>query len=300
MIFKELTDPIHDIHILSTFLSNPNIPSHLKSNIEWEIKKIKAGYKAQSEAAYNINFHLKDSLNFIVLHDLRIVHNGRTAQIDQLLINRCMEFYVCETKNFSEGISFNDNLEFTSFFNNKPQGISSPIEQNNNHITVLHSLFKDKIITSPKRLGFDIPGRYHNIILISNNARITRAANTKIDPVNILKNDQFITFLKDEKRIIASDILKLVSSNTIYQISEKLLSLHTPIQFDWIKKFQLETYLSHNNSTSLPITKKEPNNKSFCCAVCHTPLDNSVLFWCRKNKAKFNNQLLCRLHQYNH
>ena len=43
-----------------------------------------------------------------VIHDLRIECEGRVAQIDHLLIGRFLDIWVCETKNFSEGIAINE------------------------------------------------------------------------------------------------------------------------------------------------------------------------------------------------
>lgn len=47
-------------------------PSEKKAKIEQELRNIRAGLKAEQEAAYLIDFHLKDSKNTLVIHDLRI------------------------------------------------------------------------------------------------------------------------------------------------------------------------------------------------------------------------------------
>jgi hypothetical protein len=43
---------------------------------------------------------------------LRLEHNGRTAQIDHLLINRWMECYVLESKHFNAGLKITEDGEF--------------------------------------------------------------------------------------------------------------------------------------------------------------------------------------------
>ncbi len=60
------------------------------------------------KAAYEIDFHHKASRNWAVIHDLRLEYRGRVAQIDHLLINRWLEFWVCESKHFSEGVAINE------------------------------------------------------------------------------------------------------------------------------------------------------------------------------------------------
>jgi hypothetical protein len=67
----------------------------------------------------------------------RIECDGRVAQIDHLLINRVLEFYVCESKRFGEGIAINDQGEFTAFYNGRACGVPSPLGQNRRHIAVL-------------------------------------------------------------------------------------------------------------------------------------------------------------------
>lgn len=78
----------------------------------------------------------------MVLHDLRIEEAGRTAQIDQLLVNRFLEFYVLESKSFGNGIAINEQGEFTTWIGNRPVGTASPIEQNRRHIDVLDDLLR--------------------------------------------------------------------------------------------------------------------------------------------------------------
>ena len=96
-----------------------------------------AGAEAERDAAYLIDFDYKDHPGWAVIHDLRIEADGRTAQIDHLLISRCFEFYVLESKSFRSGFSVNDHGDFIRWGSGKPEGIPSPIEQNRRHISVL-------------------------------------------------------------------------------------------------------------------------------------------------------------------
>ena len=56
-----------------------------------------------------------------------------------------------ETKHFSEGVSINEQGEFSIWFAGKPRGIPSPLEQNDRHIAVLQDVFKT--LDMPTRLG---------------------------------------------------------------------------------------------------------------------------------------------------
>ena len=66
----------------------------------------------------------------MIIHDFRIECDGRTAQIDHLIINRFLDIWVCESKHFSEGITINEHGECSAFYDSKPYGVPSPIEQN--------------------------------------------------------------------------------------------------------------------------------------------------------------------------
>ncbi len=69
----------------------------------------KAGINGEKGSAYLLDFYYAGSPNWALIHDLRLEHNGRVAQIDHLLISRWMECYVLESKHFNAGIKINDD-----------------------------------------------------------------------------------------------------------------------------------------------------------------------------------------------
>ena len=81
---------------------------------------------ARSSPTFQCNRSAISCKNRIVIHDLRLELNGRVAQIDHLVLNRLLEVYVLETKHFTEGVSINDQGEFSIWFGGKPRGIPSP------------------------------------------------------------------------------------------------------------------------------------------------------------------------------
>src|SRR5690606_42003830 len=70
-----------------------------------ELRIRRAGIKGERDSAYLIDFHFAEAPNWAVIHDLRIEHGNRVAQIDHLLINRWLDFYVLESKHFHAGRS---------------------------------------------------------------------------------------------------------------------------------------------------------------------------------------------------
>lgn len=174
MLIKEADDKTEDLATLKSLLNHPSATADIRKRIEQEIRTISSGAKGEADAAYEINFHYGPSKNWAVIHDLRLEHKGRVAQIDHLLVNRFLEIWACESKRFSEGIAINDQGECSMFWNGRPTGIGSPHEQNAKHIAVIKAACDDGAVELPKRLGFSIKPSFSSLVVVSKNARISR------------------------------------------------------------------------------------------------------------------------------
>ena len=85
MIFKQKDALDDQITALDKAVEDA-LPGRERQRLEKDVALVRAGLKGEKEAAYHIDFHLKDSQNWAVIHDLRVEWNGRVAQIDHLLI----------------------------------------------------------------------------------------------------------------------------------------------------------------------------------------------------------------------
>lgn len=192
----------------------------------------KAGVKGESESAYLIDFHFAESINWAVIHDLRIEYNGRVAQIDHLLINRWMECYVLETKHFRDGVKITEDGEFMRWngFKHVFEGMPSPLEQNDRHIAVLREAMK--AIDLPTRLGMRIQLAFQSLVLVSPAARIDRPK--KFDASRVIKADQLRARISrdidNENGFvgIAKTVAKIVSADTVRDVAQQLAKLHRP------------------------------------------------------------------------
>ncbi len=206
--------------------------------IEQEIWSIRLGAKAESDAAYLIDFDLRDSRHWAVIHDLRLEVDGQVAQIDHLAISRMLEIFVCESKSFTGGVKVNEHGEWVTFNDRRPVGIPSPVEQNRRHIAVIERAIKVGPIKLPRRL-VAIKPRFVNIVLVSENGTVGRPRRKLPELDAIVKADQFRTML--EKRDFPStDVLKLVGSDTLADFGRQLVALHRPMQRDWAARFGLQ------------------------------------------------------------
>ena len=242
MIIKFADDKQAEIQTLQNLLSHPQVNSNTKKRIEQEIRNIRAGVRGEEEAAYEMQVHWGDSKNWMIIHDLRVEHGGLVAQIDHLMINRVLEFWVCESKHFSEGISINPQGEFTAFYGSKAYGVPSPIEQNNKHLLILNRIFESGIVKLPKRLGFTMLPDLKSLVLVSKHARISRPR-TKLDGLNtIIKNDQLYNAIQKSNEEDGGSLLQLarvIGSDTLEELAHEIIKLHKPLQFDWSAKFGL-------------------------------------------------------------
>jgi hypothetical protein len=86
-------------------------PANRKADIEQELRNMRSGLRGEQEAAYQIDFHLKESKRTVVIHDLRLDIAGRIAQIDHILIHRTLNVFVLETKHLHAGIKITEEGE---------------------------------------------------------------------------------------------------------------------------------------------------------------------------------------------
>src|SRR3546814_90907 len=157
------------------------------------------------------------------LHDLRLEHGGRTAQIDHLLINRWMDVYVLETKHFHAGIKITEDGEFLRWNNYQKtyEGMASPLEQNERHIQVLKDVMAQ--IELPTRLGVRIPPSFQSFVLVGPEAKIYRPK--RFDASRVVKADQLkkaiwrdfdnenplIGLLRTASRVVSGETVEFVA-----------------------------------------------------------------------------------------
>ena len=239
MIIKEADNKQSDIITLRKLIDHPNANKKL---IERQIRFIQSGVLGEKEAAYEFAICFGKSNDWMVINDLRIECDNDVAQIDHLIINRWLNIWVCESKNFSQGIKINEHGEFTQFFNRKPNGIPSPIEQNNRHILILERLLNSGSLNLP------VKPVLKSLILISKNFSITRPKK-EIDGIScIIKTDQACGIITRE---VNSSDSPVVSQDMLEKIANEIVSCHKPIAFNWAGKFGLssseQTFIKKTN-----------------------------------------------------
>lgn len=297
MIIKTADDKTPYLQSLEALAARPDVDVALRKQIEQDIRFARAGMQAERDAAYEIDFNYGQSQNWVVLHDLRLEHSGRVAQIDHILMNRLLECYVLETKSFSEGVSINEYGEFTQFFMGRPRGIASPVEQNNKHILVLNSLFGSASLPLPTRLGVSLRPACHGLVVVSRGARISRPRKEVPGVNSIVKMDQLSSRL-DKEGESSGSLLRLVSRETLQDLAQRLARLHVSAPLPTAARYGLpdmpvrEAAVAKSSAVAVPELPlpAEPGP----CQQCGGRLSEAEARYCQVNPDKFNSKLLCR------
>ena len=274
MILKQKDSCSEDILELNRLLSF-NLSAKQRSLVELELKCLMSGNSGEDSSAYYIDFKYKNSKNWVVIHDLRLEHRGLVAQIDHLLINRFLDIYVFESKNYFFGIKITEHGEFMRYTGKAFQGIESPIEQNKRHVELLQKTIDDRNLT-PKRLGFPIPITLKSFVLIAPNSRIDRPPQKIFDTSNVIKADAIASLVDKEvdKMSVISSLTtapKLIGSDTLEEFGQKLVRLHRPGTINYAAKFGID----ETNLASQAPTVKEPAvvyaSAGIVCRNCKSP-----------------------------
>jgi hypothetical protein len=310
MLIKQADDKSSSIALLSSFLSRADVTADTKQKIEVELRNMRSGLRGENDAAYEIDFSFGKSENWMLIHDLRVEHKGRVAQIDHVLINRLMEVYICESKRFCEGIAVNEQGECATFFKGRAQGIASPFEQNKKHVLVLDTIFENELVPVPRRLGMKIKPTLISLILVSKNARISRPKREFEELSQIMKVDQAMSWVERNATngiSVTSIVSKLVSAKTVEDFARGLVALHVPIEFDWHARFGVPTTAIPSmaavkiESAHVPAPTSNISDSAaeldvpskYTCANCAVPLSLAIARFCWKNKRRFKGATYC-------
>jgi hypothetical protein len=235
----------------------------------------------------------------VIIHDLRIEYGGLVAQIDHLLINRFLDFYVLETKHYSQGVKVTERGEFLAVYRNRYVAIESPIEQNRRHIKVLEDFLVGESIL-PKRLGFTLRPRFLSYILFSPKSRVIRPKAKAFNTDMLIKADEFYRQTRDNldnESLIESvgSAAKIISRESLREVGERITGFHQPIAPDYYSKFGV----SQVQDTQVPAPKldRRPSTEvmqsKYYCFKCRCNISAKVASFCFGHKNRFKGKAYC-------
>lgn len=218
-----------------------------KQALEKQIKILRAGAKAERQAAHHIDDQLSETKNWAVIHNLRIEVNGAGHQFDHVLVNRELQAYVVETKNATGGFRINENGEWQriSHFNGRSTeyGMESPLAQCERHQRGLAKFLEEQDLM-PRRLGIRIKPVVKYLVVVNKEALLERPKS--FDTSRVVKMDDFwnviqADFKKEENSIaggfgVFGTISRLVSKETLREFAEAIAACDKPLVKDRVAR----------------------------------------------------------------
>jgi hypothetical protein len=249
----------------------------------------RAGADAERQMAFYLRRAFVDDPHVHVFHDLRIQDaTGDTAQMDHLVLHP-HGIIIIESKSFYAGVSVNECGEWVRFWNNRPQGMPSPIEQVRRQIILLRRVLQANKVTLRKKMFGIMQCGFRNcpfdiLVAISDNANIKR----KIVLKEVVKADQVPSRIEDivtrHKKAAAFFSSKeerkdnagmyVFAHEEIAAITSFLLTQHTPLRSDTCEKVGLPSRVreqqAHYTATPhlLPDSEPAPDADLGICDKC--------------------------------
>ena len=323
MLIKSPDDKKKRLRLLEELRSSDRLDERQKEWLREEYWHLKPGDKGERDAAHYLDMSFSDSKNHAVLHDLRLEADGQIAQIDHLIVNRMLYFYLLETKTYKGSLHINEQGEFmVEYSGERCYGIESPLEQSRRHEMVLKKVLERLGITG--RAGTE-PTFIH-VVMVHPKAIIHRPPTDKFDTSMVIKADQFATWHAKfvDKLGIATmlpGMVNLRGRNTVMEWGEKLKGEHrpsNPLELpDFMKPKAIAPTRPHASPKTSPVapvrarvapgkadTPQTPTSQLLArsdakpvCVTCGKSLTPRVAKFCLGKAEWFGGKLYCYDHQ---
>jgi hypothetical protein len=233
MVIKSADNRTEDLAELTALLTDPGLSATQKKRIQQEIKNLEKGAWGEKQAAYYLDFHFDKYKNTIVLHDLQLVlSNGRSAQIDHLIINRFLDIYILESKNWNQLTV--DEAGACTIWDGRIVGVASPLEQARRHAEVLKRTFE----VDPQLRVLAPRQNISCKVLLGSGCHLEAVHHREF----FIKADAFHSIWEKEieNESMLNDVLalsRMVKRDNLIKVGTILSELHNPGRRDWRAKF---------------------------------------------------------------
>lgn len=249
MIFKYADSKQEVLTTLKELLEKSNSDKQ-KVLIQKDLNLLSSGIESEKQNAYYINFYMEKSENIIVIHDIRLEHKGRSAQIDHMLISRG-GIELIESKSFKGILTINEDGSLNVEYDDGIKSFPNPLEQSKRHADVLKSFLEDTI-SFGKRVNLLGGLNIDSTVLIHPSTPIK---NTSL-PKKFFRADTYISKRSEELdnlsflkaiRLIA----KMINISTAKEIAKIICDAHKPTQFDYRQKYKISAVKEETNNHAL-------------------------------------------------
>jgi len=288
MLLKEIDDKTPDLDRLQLLLDRANLSPRQRTDILQQMDNIRTGFRGEKDVAYFLNDTFGNAENSIIIHDLRLEHQGRVAQIDHLIINRLCRAYVLETKSFNANLTCNEAGEWTAWYGSGKRGfakpMASPIEQAKRHASVLSDWFKANGLTKMQRI---------DPVVVVSPTTFVKVKKTGGEQVPVVRADLFKEWWETRRNSGGETFLSTIwtlaskfSRSDLMTIGDLLVDAHQPIQIDWEARFgvrpggpvaaRTEQSNDVSNEVSEPAQSSDEPGTSDAIMVVAEPVDAAL------------------------
>ena len=204
-----------------------------------------AGLLLEKQMAYELDIAFDQYEDILVLNDLKVEYNGKTAQIDHLVLT-CYSAYFIESKSVAGSLQVNEYDEWTRWYGKKPVNMESPIMQSKRHAKILFDLlsaneksFMGKILGFQKRLGSYTA---HHYIAVSTRTNITGKGRDKYRD-SLKKADQITETILDFHNKHAGGHLNALLNST----DDDKFKTMNDVELLGMAKFLIENNIAEDN-----------------------------------------------------
>lgn len=260
LFYKADSDALKQMDLLKSYYDLA--PDKIQPLIERDMRMLQYGIAGEDSVAFELN---NSFLPIIILHDLHMVYEDLSAQIDFFVITEKFNL-VIECKNLYGNIDVTNKGEFIRSMTFRgivqKEGIYSPITQNTRHLEFIKKVRSQNQSNMVMKFFFEkfFDDNFQSVVVLANQKTII---NMKSAPMIIQKQIIRCDQLNDHiRRMLRESKSEKRSVKTMYEIADIYLGMHTPNTFDYAGKYagsalgEIEIDTSKLRDTDIPQTKQ--------------------------------------------
>lgn len=185
----------------------------------------KAGRNAEESIAFYLKRFFEDEENILILNGIRWETTDDAAQIDHLVIHE-YGLILVECKSVSGRIQLLDDGQWVRWYNNKSQGMKSPITQ----VRMQADFFKKQLSKAVKQKGVFENVPFDIIVALSDQGQFLPPKNSS-RPNEVCKADQVAGKINELiNQYKSKQSAPIFSSNNLKTLANFLISAHKPLK----------------------------------------------------------------------
>lgn len=233
-IIKEIDSIQPKLNVLEEIANQTRIsqPAVYKQVVN-EIKKRKAGYAAETHAAFMLGKIYRDSARSFLLNDLRLDMDGDIAQIDHVVFNDFGIVNLFETKSFSSGLQVDKDGTCWTWWGSQRREIPSPLLQSQRHESTLRKALA--------ACSYDVI-EFRHFVLVDYKARLFKPKKgfenyCRPDRVEEASEQVSVGTGTAIRALGRWAVGRRLDNTELYKVGQQLAALHQPLESDLWRQF---------------------------------------------------------------